>query len=99
MVERERQPAPDEPDRAPGWIPRMFEEKMARGGGPDYEAADAAMKRFEAAIAQEEPVGFTSDDEIEAYIDAAGLRKDRVEDWRLIPWTYWEARGAGPYRR
>jgi hypothetical protein len=99
MVDRKREPAPDESDPAWQRFKRKWDEKIARGGGPDFAAAEASAKRLEALWAAEEPFGFKDEAEIDDFIDASGLRKNRVEDWQLVPWSYWEARGAGPYRR
>ena len=79
------------------WITRMCEEKLARGGGPDYEAAQEALARLDARIAERGPMDFGGE-EADAIVDAMGLRKNIARDWPVVPWSYWEARGAGPYR-
>lgn len=99
MLQFKVQNESEEPYRRPEWLQRLFDKKEATGGAPDFEAGQAAWKRLEAVIARTEPYGFQSDEEIDAFIDASGLKKCIVEDWPVVPWSYWEARGAGPYRR
>ena len=83
--------------RLPDWLARKIEAKTASGEGPNYEAAQESLKLFDAMIAEE---GLDPDDEdVDDIIDKMGLRKNISRDWAVVPWTYWEARGAGPYRR
>jgi hypothetical protein len=97
MVQPHRDPELQEPGRGPDWLTQLFERKMANGGRPDHEAALTALARMDALLAKTEPV-FQSEEEIEAFLDAAGPVW-HIADWPLVPWSYWEARGAGPYRR
>jgi len=100
MVKRDGVPEPNEPaGQESDWLTRLFEEKMARGGGPDHAGALEALERYDALIGYEGPLGLADEDEIDDEIDAMGLRKNIAEDWPVVPWSYWEARGAGPYRR
>jgi hypothetical protein len=98
LLNRDGEPNPAEQE--PDWLTRLFEEKMARGGGPDHAAALEAIKRHDELLADFDPADLGDDDlDVDDVIDAMGLRKNIAEDWPVVPWSYWEARGAGPYRR
>ena len=93
--QRDREP---EKRRDPDWITRLVEERLANGGGPDWPAAQRAFERLEELTAGEEPLDL-GDEDVDDIIDGMGLRKNIAGDWPVVPWSYWEARGAGPYRR
>jgi hypothetical protein len=82
----------------PDWLAREIEVKIATGAGPDYEGAEEALRQLDASIAEHGPMDL-GDEDVDDIIDGMGLRKNILRDWPVVPWTYWEARGAGPYRR
>jgi hypothetical protein len=99
MQQREREPERGESsDPGADWLTRKIEAKIASGEGPNYEAAQEALRLHDALIAEHGPLDL-GDEDVDDIIDGMGLRKNISRDWAVVPWTYWEARGAGPYRR
>ena len=98
MAQPEREPEPKQRHRGPEWLTRLMEEKMANGGRPDHAAAQEAVRRLDMLIAEHGQFDL-GDDDVDDIIDAMGLRRNIARDWPVVPWSYWEARGAGRYRR
>jgi len=99
MTQPQHEPERDQPgDSGADWLTRKIEAKIASGEGPNYEAAQESLRKLDALIAERGPMDLGGEDADEI-IDAMGLRKNISRDWAVVPWTYWEARGAGPYRR